>query len=85
MKPVIALVFAVAALGYYVRSQWPDPVEELPIPTGKVQLMPGGAGCGILLQGDPNGLSLWYRIDDRPQPTPRQLAKDGEQLFTVPR
>jgi hypothetical protein len=46
----------------YVANQWPKPVEELSIPPGKVQAMPGGVGIGICVQGDPNGLSFWYLV-----------------------
>ena len=66
MKPAIrtatAIAVASSALLGYVANQWPTKVSEMPIPAGKVRMMPGGLGKGICVQGDPNGLSAWYRI-----------------------
>jgi len=71
-KRIVSLLSLTAAVSGifigYVARQWPSTVEEMSIPPGKIQMMPGGLGKGICLQGDPNGLSLWYQV------TPKQLT-----------
>lgn len=57
----LAAVGCICLLGY-VKWQWPAEAKELDIPTGRVMRMPGTNLKGICTQGDPNGLSLWYRV-----------------------
>ena len=74
-----AAVACCAMLGY-VKHQWPAEAKELDIPAGRVMTMPGTNLKGICTQGDPNGLSLWYRVTPL---TSNELAQEQAMLDAV--